>query len=479
MVYRGHYYNEAKTYIGAMNRAQQAYQLEFGEFTASISDLGIGMKHPTESYDYSIHTTPLSAFNYATPRKDTLKGYVGGTFLASANDGTDEFLTVAIACESESPEMTRPADPIVRGNVIECSPNTKNIYTSKNSETGGILLEKDGALAYNSLNYARTGQYDQALLVAETIDNGKLKEKVFKAIANQVTTANRRLQAPENLFQAVEVATTIKDAEIKAWVLADIAPKLAAANQQSLATRILSQAFDLTQLIQDSYTKAMVLADIARGLAAVGQPLQAEGIFMQALQKAKSTEVIDYKVNALTYIAGMYAAAGQYDQGLEVAKTLKSYYGKETAFEAIAHELAAKGQYDKALGVVQLIVDPNIKARILTDITRKQVAEGVAEQTERLFAQVLKVAETIPSNADRETTLEAIARELVAAGRYNQALKVVETIKDEYAREMALEALARQLAAAGRYDQALSVAKTIKNGFTQERVLRAITDYRN
>ncbi|MGB7084463.1 MAG: type IV pilin-like G/H family protein, partial [Phormidesmis sp.] len=35
--------SEAKTYVGSMNRAQQAYYLERGAFTGTITDLGLGI----------------------------------------------------------------------------------------------------------------------------------------------------------------------------------------------------------------------------------------------------------------------------------------------------------------------------------------------------------------------------------------------------------------------------------------------------
>ena len=195
--------NEPGNNIGAMNRAQQAYFLEYKEFSDSLQALGVGIKTPTENYEYSIRVTPLAVFNRATPRKkfnyatpqkkEYLKGYVGAVFLTS-DETTGEVLTVAIACEAQSSSglsnwfnisrpadpilISRPADPILRDGRLECGPHTKLL-----GDTTPIVLGKDAVSAHNSLNYAATGQYDQALQVLETIKNPYFKVMVLEAIA--------------------------------------------------------------------------------------------------------------------------------------------------------------------------------------------------------------------------------------------------------------------------------------------------------
>ena len=46
--------SEAKTNLGALNRGQQTYQLENGEFAGSISDLDVGIEG--DIYSYSVST---------------------------------------------------------------------------------------------------------------------------------------------------------------------------------------------------------------------------------------------------------------------------------------------------------------------------------------------------------------------------------------------------------------------------------------
>ena len=41
---------EAKLYVGAMNRGQQAYYLENTVFTESVDELGVGIRQQSENY---------------------------------------------------------------------------------------------------------------------------------------------------------------------------------------------------------------------------------------------------------------------------------------------------------------------------------------------------------------------------------------------------------------------------------------------
>ena len=414
---------EGRSKIGAMNRAQQAYFLDYMKFSGSLQALGVGIENPTENYNYSSRVTPLGVYNYATARQEKLKSYVGGVFLAPANDGTDELETIAIACETNFVEgLSNPTEPIVRGNLLECGSNTTSIKRSTDNVTGGIVLGKDSALAYNSLNYAAAGQYDQALLVVEAIDSSNLKDKALKAIAlkggalrviaSQSPATHQKSLATRSLSHALEVANSITEDDIKAWVLTDIAHQYAAAGQNSQAVGIFSQALEVANTLKDADTKAMIWADIAHQYAATGEKSQALGIFSQATEAAKTIEDADTKAKALAKIAHKCAAAGK------------------------------------------------------------------AKQADRIFSQALKVAQTIEPESEKVRALDAIADELVATGHYEPALKVAETLKNDSDKAKIVKAIASKLAEKGRYDQALRVAETLQRGSDKDKALKAIAHSR-
>ncbi|MEW6497056.1 MAG: type IV pilin-like G/H family protein [Cyanobacteriota bacterium] len=129
---------EAKNNTGAVNRAQQAYYLEWQCFTTSLTDLGVGIKTATENYDYVIKgvgadTCPTTITNKATAKKPALRSYAGIVGTVVGNTETSEPLTVAFACESNSPQT----DPIETANdgTTQCPAGTKDLASAKGGGT--------------------------------------------------------------------------------------------------------------------------------------------------------------------------------------------------------------------------------------------------------------------------------------------------------------------------------------------------------
>ncbi len=191
--------NEAKNNIAALNRAQQAYYLEYQDFTEDFSQLGVGIKNPSENYEYSIHATPFAVIQYATPRNKKLKGYVAVLFpiVQLDNEMRCEDITKEIACETQFPSTTRPAAPIVTDNFVTCAPNTKLINGYKPmpiikgrspnrehiNDDNWYAIYNDTALAYKALSYTTAGEYDKALEVAKTLKDDSMKQNILDAIA--------------------------------------------------------------------------------------------------------------------------------------------------------------------------------------------------------------------------------------------------------------------------------------------------------
>ncbi|MEH2359269.1 type IV pilin-like G/H family protein [Nostoc sp.] len=98
--------SEAKTYVGSMNRAQQAFYLENTLFTTAIGSLGLGIVTQTVNYQYSVAYT--SGESVATNRANVnvatapLKAYVGGLEVTNLG-ATSEATTIAVLCEATNP----------------------------------------------------------------------------------------------------------------------------------------------------------------------------------------------------------------------------------------------------------------------------------------------------------------------------------------------------------------------------------------
>lgn len=118
---------EGKQYVSSMNKAQQAYYAEHGEFTNSIPNLGLGIRSETANYKYSISTENQAVFNYGVSKQGKLKSWVGGVFLIG--DTTTGITTVRILCQikTNGASTTKPANPINQNGTLVCGANTVEV----------------------------------------------------------------------------------------------------------------------------------------------------------------------------------------------------------------------------------------------------------------------------------------------------------------------------------------------------------------
>lgn len=74
--------SEAKTNLGALNRGQQAYRLENGEFVSSISGLDVGIEGDIYSYSVGKKNSGSNVTHFADPSSssysDDIRDFCGG-----------------------------------------------------------------------------------------------------------------------------------------------------------------------------------------------------------------------------------------------------------------------------------------------------------------------------------------------------------------------------------------------------------------
>ena len=70
--------SEAKTNLGALNRGQQAYRLENGEFASNISDLDVGIEGDIYSYSLGKKDGGTNVTHFADPSGSSYSDGEGG-----------------------------------------------------------------------------------------------------------------------------------------------------------------------------------------------------------------------------------------------------------------------------------------------------------------------------------------------------------------------------------------------------------------
>lgn len=142
---------EARTYVSAMNRAQQAHFIERQTFSRSMPDLQLGFPEETSSYGYFTRKVGKTALSYGIARKPGLKSYVGGVLVVPATvpnrvatstpNSTlnsprpvpssapplpvkDGAVTVSILCESTTATMALVPEPVYSYGTLVCAKGT-------------------------------------------------------------------------------------------------------------------------------------------------------------------------------------------------------------------------------------------------------------------------------------------------------------------------------------------------------------------
>jgi prepilin-type N-terminal cleavage/methylation domain-containing protein len=142
--------SEAKTYVGSMNRAQQAYYLERNTFAINdnFAQLGLGVSPSTVNYSYSLSATRPDAGairQYGIPNgpggttadneSSALKAYAGAVTIGTIGNGAStESTTLAIMCEAALSPVQSGASTIANvDNAVDAAagsaPTCDNVQT--------------------------------------------------------------------------------------------------------------------------------------------------------------------------------------------------------------------------------------------------------------------------------------------------------------------------------------------------------------
>ncbi|MEG4280249.1 type IV pilin-like G/H family protein [Microcoleus sp. MON1_C1] len=144
-IFSGTEFSEAKQYIASINRGQQAYYAEYGQFSDSIAKLGLGIKEQADNHNYTIGSSmgPVqtlqnqrepaqfeSASAIAKPNDMSIgKSYTGAVF-SYKEKGSDMITTIAAICESNGVNATYAetwSPPTFDGKEIHCQPGTTKL----------------------------------------------------------------------------------------------------------------------------------------------------------------------------------------------------------------------------------------------------------------------------------------------------------------------------------------------------------------
>ncbi|MEL6553866.1 MAG: type IV pilin-like G/H family protein [Cyanobacteria bacterium J06621_11] len=149
--------SEARTYVGSINRAQQAYYMENGSMATDerVAQLGLGIRTQTENYEYSIvdgyevNDNVEASVALASPRVGTLKLYAGG--VKTAIIGTDDD-AATVDVNRESTTLTALCEFLLPESALAAAENAAAVKADTSIAVTGVATVNDDAPTCNEDN---------------------------------------------------------------------------------------------------------------------------------------------------------------------------------------------------------------------------------------------------------------------------------------------------------------------------------------
>ena len=407
------------------------------------------------------------------------QGYVA----ARQPDTAEKILSQSLqeAQRIESPLPFRKADALQQiavtyakaGNYDRAIPIAQSI-----ANTDYSVYYKAQALAGIASEYVQDGQLEPALQIAQTINAADTKAKAMAAIAAGYANKKQPEKASQVFSQALAVAQAADNPNIsKPGLLADVALEYAKAGQ-------LDAPLAVVQKLEDAFIKAKSLAAIALLYSQAGQQQQANQLLSQAIESVNEIKEDYQKSEVRQEIIRNSIEAGQPDYALLVAQTIPDEFARSETLQQVAFQAVEKGQNEFALKIVQAIDKKFVDYR---NSVLQRIAIGYAKAGE--YDKALQIAADTTYN-DRVRTLAAIATEYSKAGQpkraaeiFSQSLQAANALESPDSNAQGKAAVALEYAKAGQQkrateilSQALQVAQTIKDPSSYSYVLRTIAD---
>ncbi len=122
-----------------------------------------------------------------------------------------------------------------------------------------------------AVNLARFGEIDDAVALATSVEDDRLKVDTLLSIARILDDDGEDEKARETEAEGHEIARAIKSTLDRAFVLSDLAVVNAQAGRADFARETLAEALDVARKIDDPWARSRSLSKVASALAVIGE----------------------------------------------------------------------------------------------------------------------------------------------------------------------------------------------------------------
>ncbi|MBI3247462.1 MAG: hypothetical protein HYZ50_13250 [Deltaproteobacteria bacterium] len=342
-------------------------------------------------------------------------------------------------------------------------------------------------------SYAVEAQCEQALQVAEGIDDFRPRLDALFAIARTCTEKGQAEQGEAILTRALAAIRSIYDVADRNGLLKTYAREAMTAGQ-------FAQALRVAEALATAQERAEVFADVAQAWLQAGATERGQACLVRALQEARSIPELRVRTRALVRLARNVIGGGRLALARHIADLIEEVGPRSDLLSVIALSYEEDGDFEHAVQLTADIFDGFVKAKTLADLARRAMKDDQlprvlqligAIQHPRLKDQVLadlaRWFSTTGRSADAVAVVAALGesslktrlvielvRSAVTAQQEDEALRLVTTLEDDLFRSHALAAMAREYKRLGQPEYALQAAQRIPDGEERARVVKAI-----
>jgi tetratricopeptide (TPR) repeat protein len=331
----------------------------------------------------------------------------------------------------------------------------KSIDKSKFYLKGEISLEI-------SLEFANKGMFDDALIIASTLDSSE-KWKFFKKVSVQMAINER-------LNDAYQIVEEILDNNDKVLAVKEIITELI--NLSKIESSLyFFRKIPVHFFYENEDYKVSVLILISNQLSVIGQLENAISLLKESLEVSHQILNLKKRIEVLKNISTQFAELSFFEdskasikEAFECFRMLKS----DNAYFTISELMEFSSQFFK-LGLFEsseiLLEEAFTTSRSIRALHKREKFSKIAVQLVRQekYEKGIEVAMEISRMSDRNSTIEEISIELARQQRIELALETLRKFLKEADLVQALEKISLEIVKNGNIENALFVNEQISD----------------
>ncbi len=373
-----------------------------------------------------------------------------------------------------------PADLAVEGDVDSALAVALRTSGEVDDIFSRVFLHTRIAEVYNEVGLLLPASevLSRAVRLSQAEQVGAARAEILVQVAVQYHEIDLTDRSRALLREALDLARAIGDERVRVVVLQEVANASFIAGEELFD--ILIDALNQIYIVSDLRARVGLLVEVARQYQESGLGQQVDTLVQHAISAATAIENPWQKASAYSSIARRFAVAGNEEQSaLFVRRTLREIDGVEvlTRSEGEAAELltvvdnlAAIGAFDEAERVLATIEFPSIRARGLTELGSRHLADERYDEGDQLFDDAVNVVAAEGTEAQFTDIVSEVAARLAGAERHETAtanaeiaLFIVDDVPDDFTRIQILQRLASVFIRVDRIDLALEATEALSD----------------